>query len=74
MEIHMKTKISIVVIMLAVLYFCPHYVFGQNFSRVLELNARRINGPDVEALQKRLLYFGFAGVGGYALVTVTNIS
>jgi len=52
-----------VVIMLAVLHICPHYVFGQNFSRVLELNARRMNGPDVEALQKRLLYFGFAGVG-----------
>jgi len=59
----MKTKISMVVIMLVVLYICPHYVFGQNFSRVLELNARRMNGPDVEALQKRLLSFGFTGVG-----------
>ena len=59
----MKTKISLVIIMLAVLHVCPHYVFGQNFSRVLELNARRMNGPDVEALQKRLLYLGFAGVG-----------
>ena len=53
----MKTKISPVVIMLAVLYLCPHYVFGQNFSRVLELNARRMNGPDVGALQKRLFNF-----------------
>ena len=59
----MKTRISFVVIMLAVLYICPHYVFGQNFSRVLELNARRMNGPDVEALQKRLLSSGFEGVG-----------
>jgi len=59
----MKTKISLIVIMMAVLYFCPHYVFGQNFSRVLELNARRMNGSDVEALQKRLLSFGFSGVG-----------
>jgi len=48
--------------MLAVWYICPCYVFGQNFSRVLELNARRMNGSDVEALQKRLLYLGFAGV------------
>jgi len=59
----MKTKINLIVIMLAVLHMCPHYVFGQNFSRVLELNTRRMNGPDVEALQKRLLSFGFAGVG-----------
>ena len=34
-----------------------------NNLRVLELNEKRMNGPDVEALQKRLLYFGFAGVG-----------
>jgi len=59
----MKTKISMVVIMLAVLHICPHYVFSQNFSRVLELTAKRMNGPDVEALQKRLLQLGFSGVG-----------
>jgi hypothetical protein len=38
-------------------------VFRENFSRVLELNTKRMNGPDVEALQKRLLYLGFSGVG-----------
>jgi hypothetical protein len=38
-------------------------VFRENFSRVLELNIKRMNGPDVEALQKRLLYLGFSGVG-----------
>jgi len=59
----MKTKTGMIVIMLAVLGICPYYVFGQNFSRVLELNAKRMNGPDVEALQKRLLQLGFAGIG-----------
>jgi hypothetical protein len=59
----MKTKTSMIIILLALLLICPQYVSSQNFSRVLELNARRMNGPDVEALQKRLLSFGFTGVG-----------
>jgi len=58
----MKTRITML-ILLAVLPIFPHYIFGQCFSRVIELNSRRMNGPDVEALQKRLLQLGFTGVG-----------
>lgn len=53
----MKTKIRLLVIMLAVCYIYPHFVFSQNFSRVLELDARRMNGPKTEEVIKTIQKF-----------------
>jgi hypothetical protein len=38
-------------------------ISGQEFSRVIELKNPRMNGPDVKALQERLLFLGFSTVG-----------
>jgi peptidoglycan hydrolase-like protein with peptidoglycan-binding domain len=55
-------------------------VFPQTYSRVIKVTNPRMNGPDIVALQKRLLELGFSEVGtadGYygpkTEMAVTNI-
>ncbi|MDR2313406.1 MAG: peptidoglycan-binding protein [Spirochaetaceae bacterium] len=38
-------------------------LFSQNFSRVLEIKSRRMNGQDVRRVQSRLLSLGFKKLG-----------
>ncbi|MDR2471560.1 MAG: peptidoglycan-binding protein [Treponema sp.] len=42
--------------------FAPH-AEAQNFSRIIQMQRSRMNGPDVAALQRRLLSLGFKKTG-----------
>jgi peptidoglycan hydrolase-like protein with peptidoglycan-binding domain len=56
-------KIMLPKIIAAALFTLAVSAPAQEFRRSIEVQTPRMNGPDVQALQRRLLAAGFAGIG-----------
>ena len=56
-------KIKRLALAIVIGFFCFYPLFSQSFYRVLEVRDPRMNGPDVSALQNRLLNLNFSELG-----------
>jgi peptidoglycan hydrolase-like protein with peptidoglycan-binding domain len=52
-----------IIVLLALSVIAAHLTFGQEYTRVIELQNRRMNGPDVTSIQTRLVALGFSEIG-----------
>jgi hypothetical protein len=56
-------KMKKIIVLLALSVMAAHLTFSQEYTRVIELQNRRMNGPDVKAIQTRLVALGFSEIG-----------